>query len=115
MDFFTVPTATFRVLLVWGVLTPHPRWALHFNGTEQPPAFWTGQPGIEAFPVDRAPRYRLRDHDKVCGADFRQRLPSPRREEVLSAPASTWPRAYVERGSGSLRRDCWDPVIVRGE
>jgi putative transposase len=36
-------------------------------------------------------------------------------EEVLSAPASPWQRAYVERLIGSIRRDCLDHVIVQGE
>jgi len=36
-------------------------------------------------------------------------------KEVLSAPASPWQRAYVERLIGSIRRDCLDHVIVLGE
>jgi putative transposase len=36
-------------------------------------------------------------------------------EEVLSAPASPWQRAYVERLIGSIRRDCLDHVIVQAE
>jgi hypothetical protein len=36
-------------------------------------------------------------------------------EEVFSAPASPWQRAYVERLIGSVRRDCLDHVIVLGE
>jgi len=41
VDFFTVPTATFRVLFVL-VLLAHPRRRLvHFNVTEHPTAEWT--------------------------------------------------------------------------
>ena len=36
-------------------------------------------------------------------------------KEVLSAPASPWQRAYVERLIGSIRRDCLNHVIVLGE
>ena len=36
-------------------------------------------------------------------------------KEVLSAPASPWQRAYVERLIGSIRRDCLDHVIVLEE
>lgn len=32
--------------------------------------------------------------------------------EVLSAPRSPWPRAYVERVIGSIRRECLDDGIV---
>jgi transposase InsO family protein len=33
-------------------------------------------------------------------------------EQVLSAPASPWQRAYVERVIGTIRRECLDHVIV---
>jgi hypothetical protein len=38
IDFFTVPTATFRVLFVLVVLAHHRRRALHFNVTGHPTA-----------------------------------------------------------------------------
>ena len=41
IDFFTVPTATFRVLSVFIVLSHERRSVLHFNVTEQPAAQWT--------------------------------------------------------------------------
>jgi len=70
---------------------------------------------VEAFPEDTAPRYVLRDQDKIYGREFCQRIRSLRIEEVLSAPASPWQRAYVERLVGSVRRDCLDHVIILGE
>jgi len=45
---------------------------------------------VEAFPEDTAPRYLLRDRDKIYGCDFRQRIQGMNIEEVLSAPASPW-------------------------
>jgi putative transposase len=33
-------------------------------------------------------------------------------KEVLSAPCSPWERAYVERVTGTIRRECLDHVIV---
>ena len=36
-------------------------------------------------------------------------------EEVLSTPRSPWRRAYVERVSGSIRRECLDRLIVFDE
>jgi transposase InsO family protein len=115
IDFFTVPTATFRVLFVLVVLAHHRRRVLHFNVTEHPTALWTGQQIIETFPEDTALRYLLRDRDKIYGEEFRQRIRSLGMEEVLSAPASPWQRAYVERLIGSIRRDCLDWVIILGE
>ncbi len=115
VDFFTVPTVSFRVLFVFAVLSHHRRRVVHFNVTEHPTALWTGQQMVEAFPEDTAPRYLLRDRDKNYGYDFRQRIRGMRIEEVLSAPASPWQRALVERLIGSVRRDCLDHVIVLGE
>jgi transposase InsO family protein len=115
VDFFTVPTVSFRVLFVLVVLAHHRRRVVHFNVTEHPTAGWTGQQMVEAFPEDTAPRYLLRDRDKIYANDFHQRIRSMSMEEVLSAPASPWQRAYVERLIGSIRRDCLDHVIVLGE
>ena len=42
MDFFTVPTATFRVLFVFIVLSHDRRRVLHFNVTDHPSEEWTG-------------------------------------------------------------------------
>jgi len=41
VDFFTVPTVSFRVLFVFVVLAHHRRRVVHFNGTEHPTAGWT--------------------------------------------------------------------------
>jgi putative transposase len=65
--------------------------------------------------ASREDSYLLRDRDKIYGRDFRQRIPSLRMEEVLSAPARPRQRAYVQRLIGSIRRDCLDHVIVLGE
>jgi hypothetical protein len=54
IDFFTVPTATFRVLFVFLVLSNHRRQILHFNVTANPSAAWAGQQIVEAFPWDTA-------------------------------------------------------------
>ncbi|MBA3438927.1 MAG: transposase [Pyrinomonadaceae bacterium] len=115
VDFFTVPTATFRVLFVFVVLSHDRRRVLHFNVTEHPTAEWTAQQIIEAFPEDRAPRYLLRDRDQIYGEDFRQRVKGMGVEELITAAHSPWQNAYVERLIGSIRRECLNHVIVLGE
>ena len=47
IDFFTVPTATFRVLFVLVVLAHRRRRVVHFNVTEHPTAAWTAQQILE--------------------------------------------------------------------
>jgi transposase InsO family protein len=115
IDFFTVPTVKFRVLFVFVLLSHHRRRVVHFNVTEHPTALWTAQQIVEAFPEDTGPRYLLRDRDKIYGGDFRRRIRAMGIEEMLTAPASPWQRAYVERLIGSIRRECLDHVIVLGE
>jgi len=115
IDFFTVPTATFRILYVFLVLRHERRQVVHFNVTEQPTAQWTAQQIVKAFPFDTAPRYLRRDRDDIYGAQFRNRVRSFGIEEVLTAPRSPWQNPYVERLIGSIRRECLDHVIVLNE
>jgi len=56
VDFFTVPTVTFRVFFVFIVLAHDRRRVIHFNVIQQPTAAWTAQQVVEAFPWDTAPR-----------------------------------------------------------
>ena len=115
IDFFTVPTATFRVLYVFIVLSHDRRRVVHFNVKEHPTAQWTAQQLVEAFPFDSAPRYLLRDRDAIYGEKVRRRIKSLGIEEVVTAPRSPWQDPYVERIIGSIRRDCLDHVIVINE
>jgi transposase InsO family protein len=115
IDFFTVPTATFRVLFVLVVLAHHRRRLIHFNVTEHPTALWTAQQIVEAFPDDTAPRYLVRDRDKIYSKDFHHRVRAMGITEVKIAPQSPWQSPYAERLVGSVRRECLDHVIVLGE
>ena len=115
VDFFTVPTATFRVLFVFLVLSNERRKVIHFNVTESPTAVWTGQQIVEAFPWDTAPRYLLRDRDSIFGGEFIHRIESMGIKQVLISARSPWQNPYVERIIGSIRRECTDHVIVFNE
>jgi hypothetical protein len=114
-DFFTVPTATFKVLFVFIILAHDRRRIIHFNITEHPTAQWTAQQIVEAFPWDTAPRYLLRDRDSIYGAAFQTRVGNLGLEEVKIAPQSPWQNPYCERVIGSIRRDALDHVIVLNE
>ena len=115
IDFFTVPTATFRVLFVFVVLSHERRRVLHFGVTEHPTEEWTMQQMREAFPWDAAPRYVLRDRDAIYGRDFAAMIRHMGIEEVLTAPRSPWQNPFAERLVGSIRRECLDHVIVWNE
>jgi len=112
IDFFTVPTIRFQILYVFVMLAHHRRRIVHFAVTAHPTAEWAAHQILQAFPWDSAPRYLLRDRDRIFGSVFVQQLEVMGIEQVLSAPASPWQRAYVERVIGTIRRECLDHVIV---
>jgi putative transposase len=88
LDFFTVPTATFKVLFVLIVLSHDRRRILHFNATEHPSAAWAGQL-LEACGPDETPRYLVRDRPPSMGNRFtgrRGRSGSQRLRRHLSRP-----------------------------
>ena len=95
VDFFTVPTATFRVLFVFLVLRHDRRRIVHVNVTEHPTAAWTAQQIRNAFPWDTAPRFLLRDRDGIYGEAFRTCLETMEIDDVLAAPRSPWQNPYV--------------------
>jgi len=75
IDFFTVPTAGFKVLFVLVILAHHRRRVIHFNVTEHPTAHW-----------NTVPTYLLRDRDAIYGKAFQKRLRSLGLEQILSPP-----------------------------
>jgi putative transposase len=103
VDFFAVPTATFRVLYVFLVLAHERRRVLHFNITDSPSARWAAQQLAEAFPFSHSPRYVLRDRDSIYGLEFQARAGSLGLEQKLIAPRS--PVAESFRGAPELRQE----------
>jgi hypothetical protein len=115
VDFFTVPTIHFQVLYVFLVLAHERRRIVHFAVTAHPTAEWTAHQLREAFPWETAPRYLLRDRDRIFGHDFANQVKAMGIQQVLSSPRSSWQRAYIERLIGSIRRECLDHFIVFNE
>jgi len=104
-----------RVLFVLVILSHDRRRILHFNATEHPTAAWTARQLFEAFGLDDAPSFLLRDRDAIYGDLFRRQVASLKIKEVVTAPRSPWQNPYVERVIGSIRRECLDHTIVLGE
>jgi len=115
VDFFTVPTATFRVLYVFLVLSNAHRRIVHFNTIDSPTSSWAGQQIVEAFPWDTASKYMIRDRDKKYGDEFIRRVESLGIRQILISTQSPWQNPYVEPVIGSIRRDCLDHTIVINE
>jgi putative transposase len=115
LDFFTVPTLSFRILFVFVVLAHDRRPVLHFNVTAHPTAPWNQQQLVEAFHWDSALRYLLRDRDSVYGGAFTDQAEAMDIDEVVTAPRSPWQNPFVERWIGSARRECLNHVIILDE
>src|SRR6516165_298228 len=115
VDFFTVPTAGWRILFVFVVLAHYRRRVVHFNVTEHPTTAWSAQQIVEAFPDDSAPAYLLRDRDTIYGHVFRQRLAGMQIREVVTAAQSPWQNPFAERFIGSIRRECLNHVVILSE
>ena len=115
IDFFAVPTATFKLLYVCVIIHHESRKVIHFNVTEHPTAEWTAQQMVEACPWDSAPKYLLRDRDGIHGSVFQNRVKNMGITEIRTTPKKPWQNPYVERIIGSIRRDCIDHLIVLNE
>jgi transposase InsO family protein len=115
LDFFTVPTATFRVLYCFFVISHGRRKILHFNVTEHPTGAWIVQQLREAFPEDRAPRYLILDRDSKFNGEVATMLKDLGSELIRTAYRSPWQNGVAERWVGSCRRELLDHVIVLNE
>ena len=88
---------------------------LHVNVTAHPYAQWAAQQIVEAFGLDGAFKFLIRDRDKIFGATFDRRVENLGVRQVRISPRSPWQNGYAERLVGTLRRDLTDHLIVLGE
>ncbi len=113
LDFFTVPTATFKVLFVLVILSHDRRRILHMNVTERPTAVWTARQLLQSCGIDDQPRYLIRDRDAIFGDAFQRQVRALQIEDVPIAPKSPWQNPYAERVIGSIRRVCGEFLTMR--
>ena len=112
IDFFTVPTLTFRTLYVFVVLSLDRRRIVHFNVTSSPTAEWTSLQLTQTFPFDTAPRFLIRDRDGIYGKKVLDTLKAVDIQQIVTSRKSPWQNGYCERVIGSIRRECLDHIIV---
>jgi putative transposase len=112
MDFFSVPTLTFRVLYCFFVIEHGRRRILHFNVTEHPTGAWIAQQLREAFPEPCPYRYAVLDRDGKFGQEVTDLLTSSGVKPTRTSAASPWQNGIAERWIGSCRRELLDHVIV---
>jgi len=115
MDLFVVPTIGFDLLYAFVIMRLDRRDLVWINVTTNPTAEWVARQITEAFPWDGAPRYMIRDRDRIYGTAVTRRLRAMGFRDKPTAPASPWENGFAERLIGSIRRECLDHVIVLGE
>jgi transposase InsO family protein len=115
MDLFLVPTIGFDLLYAFVIVRLDRRDIVWINVTATPTAEWVARQITEAFPWNEAPRYMIRDRDRIYGSVVMRRLRAMGIRDRPITPASPWQNAFAERLIGSIRRECVDHVIVLGE
>ena len=115
MDLFVVPTIGFRLLYAFVIIRLDRRDLAWINVTANPAAEWVARQITEAFPWNEAPRYMIRDRDRIYGAVVTRRLRAMGIRDKPTAPASPWQNGFAERLIGSIRRECMDHIVVLGE
>ena len=115
MDLFVVPTIGFDLLYAFVIVRLGRRDLVWINVTAYPTADWVARQLTEAFPWNEAPRYMIRDRDRIYGAVVTRRLRAMGIRDKPTAPASPWQNGVAERLVGSIRRESVDHMIVLGE
>ena len=115
MDFFVVPTITFRLLYVWFIIDHERRRIIHVNVTFHPTAQWVIQQLRESFPGDSAPNYLIFDNDTIFSSEVSASIESLGTTPKRTAYRSPWQNGMAERWVGSCKRELIDHVIVFNE
>src|SRR5258708_513889 len=114
IDLFVVPTIGFDLLYAYIILRLDRREMVWIGVTTHPTAEWVARQITGAFPWNEAPRYMIRDRDRIYGPVVTRRLRAMGIRDKPIAPASPWQNGFAERLIGSIRRECLDHVIVLG-
>jgi len=93
MDLFVVPTIGFDLLYAFVIVRLDRRELVWINVTANPTAEWVARQITEAFPWDEAPRYLIRDRDRIYGSVVTRRLRAMGIRDKPAAPASPWQNA----------------------
>ena len=115
MDFFVVPTITFRLLYVWFVIDHQRRRIIHINVTSHPTSQWVIQQLRESFPYDLVPNYLVFDNDTIFSREVTAAIESFGITPKRTAFRSPWQNGTAERWVGSCKRELIDHVIVLNE
>jgi putative transposase len=115
LDFFVVPTITFKLLHVLVFLSHDRRKVVHFNVTAHPTSEWATQQLRNAFCDEEPLKFLIRDRDSNFGEGFTRSVKALGIRPIVTSYRSPWQNGYVERLIGSIRRECLDHLIIINE
>jgi putative transposase len=115
MDFFVVPTISFRLLYVWFIIDHERRRIIHFNVTFHPTSQWVIQQLRESFPDNSPLNYLVFDNDAIFSSEVSASIESLGVTPKRTAFRSPWQNGTAERWVGSCKRELIDHVIVLNE
>jgi hypothetical protein len=87
MDLFVVPTIGFDLLYAFVIVRLDRRDLVWISVTANPTAEWVARQITEAFPWNEAPRYMIRDRDRIYGTVVTRRLRAMGIRDKPIAPA----------------------------
>jgi putative transposase len=115
MDFFTVPTLSFRVLYCFFVIEHGRRRILHWNATAHPTSDWVVQQLREAFPEADPYRYMILDRDAKFNGEVLEFLQAAGLKPKRTSVQAPWQKGYashctswVRCATNSLARRRWE-------
>ena len=108
MDYFTVPTASVRMLYVLFVIEHGRRRVVHFNVTPNPTAAWVIQQLRESSPYDTAPKHLVFDLDTIFSRAVVRFVTAMVTNPVRAAYCSPWQKPVARRWIGSCRCELLD-------
>ena len=112
IDFFVVPTISFKLLYGFIVLSHERRKIIHFNVTYNPNQDWLIQQLREAFPYNEKPKYLIRDRASIYGKKYRKFIEDSDMNDLKITYKSPWQNPYCERTIGTIRKDLLNHVII---
>ncbi len=115
MDFFSVPTVTFRALHVLFIIRHGRREVARCAVTTSPTAAWVAQQLRDAFPFESAPRFMIFDRGATFTDGVLATLRSLQVEPTRKSYRSPWQNGVAERFVATVRRELLDHVIVLNE
>jgi len=112
MDFFVVPTVTFRLQYVLFIILHGKREILHFNITENPSASWVINQLREAFPFDFSTKYLIHDRDRIFSKEVRNFITASGISDVMTSYKCPWQNGVAERFVWSIKSELLNRVVV---